>query len=113
MLRVEVAEALQRAGIDVLRTAECGRARADDADVLHTAIEQDRTLITVDKHFGDWAVLPLTSHPGVIRVRVHPPLSLSIVAVVLPFLQNHDQSEFKNHLIIVSPTRVRWVRTGV
>jgi hypothetical protein len=27
-------------------------------------IAEDRTLITLDEHFGDWAVLPLSVHPG-------------------------------------------------
>ena len=42
---------------------------------MERVIAEGRTLITLDEHFGDWAVLPLNKHPGVIRVKIHPPLT--------------------------------------
>ena len=72
MFRVELAELLRRMGHDVVRASEVGLSRADDADILAQAVSDNRILVTLDGHFGDWAVLPLRTHPGVIRVKVHP-----------------------------------------
>ncbi len=59
MLRMEVAETLRHEGYDVVRTSEVGQSRADDWQILQKAIAENRILITLDKHFGDWVVLPL------------------------------------------------------
>ena len=65
MFQVDVAQALREQGYDVLRASETGQARADDYQILEKAISEKRILITLDKHFGDWVVLPLSNHPGV------------------------------------------------
>ncbi len=33
---------------------------------------ENRILLTLDEHFGDWVILPLKKHPGVIRIKVNP-----------------------------------------
>jgi hypothetical protein len=66
----------------------------------------------LDEHFGDWVVLPLSEHCGVIRVKAHPPPTENIAALLAPMLRNHSQSDFHNRLVIVSPNRVRWIRTS-
>jgi predicted nuclease of predicted toxin-antitoxin system len=65
MLRVELASLLREAGHDVVRASETGQARADDALILERAVQEQRTLVTLDGHFGDWVVLPLSEHCGV------------------------------------------------
>jgi predicted nuclease of predicted toxin-antitoxin system len=60
------------AGNDVVRASEVGQSRADDALILERAVKDRRTLVTIDNHFGDWVILPLSEHLGVIRVNVHP-----------------------------------------
>ena len=59
-LRHEVAQALRDEGHDVLRATEVGQARADDNQILQKAISENRVLITLDEHFGDWVILPLS-----------------------------------------------------
>lgn len=110
MLRIEVAEELRRVGHDAVRAAEVGHARADDAEILEYAIREDRVLITLDKHFGDWAVLPLRNHPGVIRLKVHPTTAANALALLVPFLLAHEEVQFRNRLVIVSPNVERWIR---
>jgi predicted nuclease of predicted toxin-antitoxin system len=111
MLRVELASLLQDAGHDVVRAFETGQARADDALILKRAVQEKRTLITLDGHFGDWVVLPLSEHFGVIRVKAHPTSTENVAKVLLPFLEGHTQADFRNRLIIVSLSRVRWIQT--
>jgi len=111
MFRVELAEALRAKGHDIVRTAETGQAVADDSEVLRFAIRENRTLITLDEHFGDWAILPLDKHPGVIRVKVNPTTTANVAALLLPFLEQHQQEQFRDRLIIISRTSKRWIKT--
>jgi len=112
MMRQEVTLCLRQHGHDVIRAGEIGEDRADDASILATVCRQDRVLITLDEHFGDWVVLPLSRHPGVIRLKVHPPTPAAVEQVLIPFLQRHRQEDFANMLVILSPRRGRWIRTS-
>ena len=76
MFRLEVAEALRAEGHNVVRASEVGQARADDQRILKTAISENRILVTLDEHFGDWVILPLRQHPGVLRLKVNPTTSM-------------------------------------
>lgn len=98
-------------GHDVRRASEVGLSRADDADILAQAIAEQRILITLDGHFGDWAILPLGTHPGVIRVRVHPTSTDNVMGVLGPLLSQSRPSQFADHLVIASLSRVRWIAT--
>ena len=112
MLRHEVAQALRDEGHDVLRATEVGQARADDHQILQKAISENRVLVTLDEHFGDWVILPLSEHPGVIRLKINPTTSQNAIILLLPFLRLHPSNRFKNHLVIISPKRSRWVYTA-
>ena len=111
MLRAELAERLRSAGHDVVRASEIGQARADDALILERAVREERILVTLDEHFGDWVVLPLSEHFGVIRVKAHPPSTENVAKVLLPLLSNRAQTDFRNRLVIVAANRARWIRT--
>lgn len=113
MLRVDLAELLRSAGHDVLRATEAGQSTADDAQILNRAIDDGRILVTLDEHFGDWAVLPLDKHPGVIRLKIHPTTTSKAAKLLLPFLQSHKQEEFQDHLVILSRVAERWIKTSV
>lgn len=82
MLQVQVARILRDEGYDVLRVSETGQSRADDEQVMKKAINDNRILITLDEHFGDWTILPLSRHPGVIRLKVNPTTSDNIVRIL-------------------------------
>lgn len=112
MFRVEFVERLRVEGHNASRASEANQSTADDADILRHAIHEDRTLVTLDKHFGDWAVLPLNTHPGVIRLKIDPTTTANAARLLLPFLQTHEQHEFRDHLIILSRDVQRWVRTA-
>jgi predicted nuclease of predicted toxin-antitoxin system len=111
MFRVDLAVALRAAGHDVLRAEEVGLARADDRDILASAMVQQRVLVTLDGHFGDWAVLPLKTHTGVIRLRVHPATSEKALALLTALLAGRSDADFANYLVIAAPDRARWRRT--
>jgi len=112
MFGLDVAVALRREGHDVLRAAETGLARADDELILGKAIRENRILLTLDEHFGDWVILPLKKHPGVIRIKVNPATTENVLNLLLPFLRLHSNLQFKDHLVILSATRAKWVLTA-
>jgi predicted nuclease of predicted toxin-antitoxin system len=112
MLRLDVAQALRGEGHDVIRASEVGQARADDYEILQKAITENRILVTLDEHFGDWVILPLSQHPGVIRLKVSPTTSNEVIKLLLPFLRVHFSEQFKDHLVILSPKRAKWVYTA-
>jgi predicted nuclease of predicted toxin-antitoxin system len=112
MLRLDVAQALRDEGHDVMRASEVGQARADDYEILQKAISENRILITLDEHFGDWVILPLSKHPGVIRLKVNPATSKNAINLILPFLQLYSSEHFKNRLVILSSKRAKWVHTA-
>lgn len=112
MFRADLAEALREAGHDVLRATEAGQARAADDQILSHAVQDNRILVTLDEHFGDWTVLPLNQHPGVLRLKIHPPTTASIVPKLLQFLEGTNEQKLRNHLVIVGPVRERWVFTS-
>ena len=113
MIDASVAQSIREAGHDVVRTADVGMAREDDAGILRKAGEEDRILITLDRHFGDWVVLPLSRHSGVVRVKADPATSDEVMGVFLPFLMEHSDRDFRNYLVIVRKTGVRWIKTAV
>ena len=113
MFNIRVYAALNEEGHNVLRASEIGQERADDNEILQKAIADNRILITLDEHFGDWVILPLSSHTGVIRIKVNPAVSEKIIGILLPFLRNHRQEEFKDHLVIVSEYKAKWIMTAL
>lgn len=112
MLDETVARTLRDFGHDVVRVSEVGLASADDAQILRHAVWSDRLLLTLDEHFGDWTVLPLSNHPGVIRIKANPSTTECVLAVLIPFLRQSCDCDFRDRLAIVRSTAVRWVWTG-
>jgi predicted nuclease of predicted toxin-antitoxin system len=111
MLRLDVAKALRDEGHDVLRASEVGQARSDDFVILQKAIAEKRILVTLDEHFGDWVILPLSEHPGVIRLKINPTTSTNAANLLVPFLRIYPSHQFTNNLVILSPRRSKWVST--
>jgi len=111
MFRLDVAQALRNEGHDVMRASEVGQARADDNEILQKAIAESRILVTLDEHFGDWVILPLSKHPGVIRLKINPTTSKNAIKALIPFLRLHSSAQFINQLVILSPKRAKWVST--
>ena len=112
MFRIEVAQALRDEGHDVLRASDVGQSRADDYQILQKSIIENRILVTLDEHFGDWVILPLSEHPGVIRLKINPTTSQNAISLLLPFLRLYSSIQFTKHLVILSPIRSKWIYTA-
>ncbi len=112
MIDMDVIVALRAAGYDVESATEKGMARADDLEILEYCKSNQRTLITLDEHFGDWTVAKLKDHAGVIRLKVHPTSSSMIKDALFPFLEQNTNRDFSNILAIVKKSGIRWIRTA-
>jgi predicted nuclease of predicted toxin-antitoxin system len=112
MIDADVAGGLRAVGHDVCTVSELGMARADDAEILEVAIRQRRVLVTLDDDFGDWAVLPLAHHSGVLRIKADPTTTEMIESILVSFLRVHAGRQFSDRLVIVSSTGVRWIQTA-
>ena len=112
MIDKDVIEALRTAGYNVECTSEKGMARSDDLEILEYCTKDQRILITLDEHFGDWTVAKLAKHAGVIRLKVHPTSSSTIMEALLPFLEQNTNREFRNVLAIVKKSGIRWIQTA-
>jgi predicted nuclease of predicted toxin-antitoxin system len=62
-----VRDALQAAGHDVVWTGDWPQDPGDD-EILNHAHQEQRILITLDKDFGELAVVQARSHSGIIRL---------------------------------------------
>jgi len=112
MIDIDVAQSLRMDDFDVLCTVDVAMSRANDFEILKHCIAENRTLITLDEHFGDWTLIHLKKHPGVIRLKVNPTTTKNIEDLLLPFLQSHESKEFENRLVIVKSTGIRWIYTA-
>ena len=112
MIDAQVATKLSAAGSDALRVSDVGMARADDRQILQHAIQKDRVLVTLDGHFGDWVVLPLSNHPGVVRIKADPATTANVLELLLSFFDKHRDTDLRDTLVIVHHNGIRWIRTG-
>lgn len=101
-------EPLRAAGHDVVWVGDWSEDPGDAA-VLDAAIAQGRALVTLDRDFGELAILRGTKHSGIVRivdVRVRDQAARCI-GVIESF-----ENDLENGAIItIEPTRVR-VRPG-
>lgn len=112
MIDALAAKRVSKKGHDVVRVADLGLAEADDAEIIDCAICEQRILVTLDEDFGDWAVLPLSEHPGVVRLKVDPTTTDNILDRLFPFLERNKTRDFTNQLVIVKSTGIRWITTA-
>ena len=80
--------------------------------ILQRAGSDRRILISLDEHFGNWVVLPINEHFGVIRLIINPTTSANAINLLVPFLKDRTQDQFENNLVILSSIRARWIYTG-
>ena len=88
-------QALRHEGHDIIRASEVGQARADDQLILDKAIAEKRILVTLDEHFGDWVILPLSKHPGASnRANLGMCISYHITFTMSIYLFSYDRPPF-------------------
>lgn len=98
------AKTLRLQGHDVVWTGEWGHDPGD-GEILKYAIEEARTLVTLDKDFGELAVVHGIQHHGIIRVVGFP--ARQIGNVIMAVLGRYAGELAAGALLTVEPGRVR------
>jgi predicted nuclease of predicted toxin-antitoxin system len=99
---------LERAGLDVVWAGDWSEDPGDLA-ILERARVEDRILVTLDKDFGELAVVRRVPHAGIVRL-----VGLSSreqMRACLRVLEHYGQELAVGALVTVEPGRVR-VRPG-
>jgi len=98
-------------GLDVKEVRELRMPAASDATIMDLARREKRALLTFDRHFANILLYPLSSHYGVVRIRIHPPLLSDIIQALKQFLRKFDLETIRGSLIILERDGFR-VRRG-
>jgi len=104
---------LQSLDFDVVHPKDSGMLGASDSQIMDLARQEERTLITFDKHFADLVHYPPGTHWGVIRIRIHPPLLSDVIRALDQFLKQFDMSTIQGTLIVLEKEGFRIRRASL
>lgn len=104
-----VAPALRSAGHDVVWAGDWKPDPGDD-EILARAHGEGRVLVTLDKDFGELAVLQERPHAGI--VRLVNLASQQQVSALLRLLESHPEALGRGAIVTVGANRLRIRRTG-
>lgn len=96
--------ALRQAGFETYWVPE-GGADPGDSLILQKALDEELTLVTADKDFGDLVFVFKRSHPCIIRL-VDIPARLQ-GEFLLAVIKTHSEDIKRNALITVTQNRIR------
>ncbi|WP_017293526.1 DUF5615 family PIN-like protein [Geminocystis herdmanii] len=98
---------LRHIGHDVLLVAEIGLSQAPDEEILSTAQQQGRILITRDRDYGNLVFVQARGF-GVIYLRI---LSTTVKAVhneLQKVLENYSEVDLINAFVVIEPNGHRF-----
>lgn len=98
---------LKHKGFDVKSVHEVNMPAATDSMIIKLAHQQERALLTFDKHFSNILLYPPPTHHGIIRIRIHPPLLSDIKRALEHFFEKFDLAFMKGTLVILGPDGFR------
>lgn len=95
---------VRAAGHDVIWTGDWPKDPGDD-ELLASAVREARVLVTLDKDFGQLAVVRARRHAGIIRLVDFP--SQAQGSTVVLALAKYERDLLAGALITIEPWRVR------
>lgn len=90
------------AGHDVVLVAQIGLSQASDEEILRTAHEQQRILVTRDRDYGN-LVFVRAIETGVIYLRVLPTTANAVHTELARILQTYCEPELAGAFVVVEP----------
>ena len=103
----EVITCLRELDHDVKGIQEAGLSQTTDDKIIEIATKEERTIVTFDKHFGDILRYPPQKLPGIILIRIHPPLLEDIYHALNGLFKNYHDNSFKGRLIVLTKSGYR------
>jgi len=92
---------LRSKGFDVKEVRQSITPGASDASVMELARQEERVLLTFDKHFADILLYFLNTHHGVIRIRIHPPLLSDLLGALNHLLERLDIMTIRETVVVL------------
>jgi len=92
---------LRDRGFDLKATQGSVAPGCSDSAIMELARQEERALLTFDKHFANILLYPPHTHSGVIRIRLHPPVLEDISQALENFFKNFDLTKMEGTLIII------------
>ncbi len=92
---------------DVVPVAQLGLSRADDSELLKTALKQHRIFVTRDRDFGG-LVFVSGSKAGVIYLRLLPSTLHAVHDELERVINLYTEDELKKAFVVVEPGRHRF-----
>jgi len=89
-------------GHDVVLAAQIGLSQASDEEILTTAQEENRILITRDRDYGN-LVFVRAMGSGVIYLRILPTTVNKVHSELLQVLETYSEVELVGAFIVVEP----------
>ena len=107
-LPLSLARALSVAGMDAIHVIDSGLRGRSDSDILASAKEQRRTLLTGDLDFSNLLRYPLGTHSGIVIARFPNEVPVDTLnAALVVALSTLADGDLDGGLVIVEPGRVR------
>jgi predicted nuclease of predicted toxin-antitoxin system len=97
---------LREQGYDVVTASELGLSRAADVDLLRTAGEQERFLVTRDKDNGNLVFIH-SAGSGVIYLRIMPSTIDDVHTELKEILEIYSETELAKSFVVVEQHRHR------
>jgi predicted nuclease of predicted toxin-antitoxin system len=106
-----VVRVLRATGHDVLAVSEF-QQRSLDNELIETAFNEDRVLLTEDKDFGWLVFVAHAKSAGVVLIRFPAGVRQTLAADVTRLLAHHG-AEVKNSFVVLRPGSVRISRSPI
>jgi predicted nuclease of predicted toxin-antitoxin system len=102
------ADELRKAGHEAIDVRDAGLRGHSDDDVFVFAQNRSAAIVTADKDFTDIRRFPLSTHHGIVVLRLPNSLPIpSMNAALLSALAGFGDDELEGSLLIVELTRIR------
>jgi predicted nuclease of predicted toxin-antitoxin system len=100
------------AGYDVVLVAQIGLSQASDEEILRTAQEQNRILITRDRDYGN-LVFVRAMGSGVIYLRILPTTVNNVHNELVRVMETYAEVELVGAFVVVEPDGHRFRKVSL
>src|SRR3989339_342413 len=105
-------KAMRDRGHEIDSVCERKLSGSNDDEIIQLCIKENRILITFDNDFSNIFHFPVGSNPGIIIVKINPPMIEEITSAILSFLSRNEPANFANGLTIITRSKIRVCKSG-
>lgn len=106
-LPLSAAALLRDTGVDAIHVGEIAFSAAEDAEIIHRAIEEARIVVTLDADFHTLLALNEAIAPSVIRIRIERLRAQALTELLLSVINECEADLQQGAAVTVEPSRIR------